>query len=187
MRYLNNAAKLCKQPHSLQRFSGQLAQIHGIVDASSHGVGGVVVGELSELPPAVFQLQWPPKITNALVTFENLQGKINNLDLEMAGLLLLWLCIEGIAQTLEHKHVALFIDNTPTIGWVERMVSQKFCIAAQLVRVLALRHSIAKMCLITPVHIPGVKNPMADIPSRKFGSNPEWYCCNDDKLLTLLV
>jgi hypothetical protein len=74
-----------------------------IMDASSHGVGRVVVGELSELLPTVLQLQWPPKITNALVTFENPWGKINNSDLEMAGLLLLWLCIEGIAQTLEHK------------------------------------------------------------------------------------
>ncbi len=26
---------------------------------------------------------------------------------------------------------------------------------------------------------------MMDIPSRSFGSNPEWYCPNDDKLLTI--
>jgi hypothetical protein len=106
-----------------------------IVDASSHGVGGVVVGELPELPPTVFRLQCPPEITNALATFDP-QGKINNSDLEMAGLLLLWLCIEGILQTLEHKHVALFSNNAPTISWVERMASRKSCIMAQLVRVL---------------------------------------------------
>jgi hypothetical protein len=33
-----------------------------------------------------------------------------------------------------------------------------------------------------PAHIPGVENQMTDIPSRSFGSNPEWQCCNDDKL-----
>ncbi len=92
-----------------------------IVDASSHGVGGVVVGEMSELPLTMFRLQQPPRITNALVMFENPQGKINNSDLEMAGLLLLWLCIEGIAQTLEHIHVALFSNSTHPllVGWRE--------------------------------------------------------------------
>jgi hypothetical protein len=83
----------------------------------------------------------------------------------MAGLLLLWLCIKGIAQTLEHKHITLFSNNTPTIGWVERMVSRKSCIMAQLVRALALRLNIEKMCPLTPVHIPGVENPMRYIPS----------------------
>jgi len=34
----------------------------GIVDASSHGVGGVVIGELSEITPTVFRLQWPEEI-----------------------------------------------------------------------------------------------------------------------------
>ncbi len=117
--------------------------------------------------------------------FEKPRGKINNLDLEMAGLLLLWLCIKGISQTLEYKHIALFSGNTPTISWVERMVSRKSCIAAQLVKALALCLNIAKMCPLTPVRIPGVENPMTDIQSWSFGSNPEWHCRNDDKLLTL--
>ena len=61
----------------------------GIVDASSHGVGGVILGELSCVPPTVFRLQWPPDISNALVSFDNPKGSITNSDLEMAGLLLL--------------------------------------------------------------------------------------------------
>ena len=60
-----------------------------IVDASSHGIGGVVVGELLELPPTVFRIQWPMEISNNLVSFNNPTGKINNSDLEMAGLLFL--------------------------------------------------------------------------------------------------
>jgi hypothetical protein len=112
----------------------------GIMDASSHGVGGVVIGKLSELPPTPFCLQCPPEKTNALVMFQNPQGKINNSDLEMAGLLLLWLCIKGIAQTLELKHIVLLSNNTATVtvGWVERMTSRKSHIAAQLVTALAL-------------------------------------------------
>ena len=88
----------------------------GIVDASSHGVRGVVLGELSGLPPTVFRLQWPADISSELVSFENPKGKIMNSDLEMAGLLLLWLCLEGVAPTLAHKHVALFGDNSPSVS-----------------------------------------------------------------------
>ena len=105
----------------------------GIVDASSHGIGGVVIGELLELPPTVFRLQWPPEITKDLVSFDNPNGKITNSDLEIAGLLLLWLCPEGIATDLAHKHIALFSDNSPSVSRVTKMASQKSRVAAQLV------------------------------------------------------
>ena len=96
----------------------------GIVDASSHGVGGVVIGELASLPPTVFRLKWPDDISSDLVSYDNPSGKINNSDLEMAGLLLLWLCIEGVAPDLAHKHIALFSDNSPTVSWVTKMASK---------------------------------------------------------------
>ena len=96
----------------------------GIVDASSYGVGGVILGELSGLPPTVFRLQWPTNITNALVSFDNPKGSITNSDLEMASLLLLWLCLEGVAPNMAHKHVALFSDNFPSVSWVTKMASK---------------------------------------------------------------
>jgi hypothetical protein len=157
----------------------------GIVDASSHGVGGVILGELSALPPTVFRLQWPTDISADLVSFSNPKGRISNSNLEMAGLLLLWLCLEGIAPDLAHKHIALFSDNSPTISWVTKMVSRKSRVAAQLVRALALRLNFKQTCPLTPVHIPGVKNALTDIPSCSFGSVKEWECNSDDDLLTL--
>ena len=39
----------------------------GIVDASSHGVGGVIVGEEKECVPTVFRMEWPPFIKEALI------------------------------------------------------------------------------------------------------------------------
>ncbi len=93
----------------------------GIVDASSHGVGGVIVGELSALPLTVFWFQWPSDISQDLVSFNNPKGTINNSNLEMAGLLLLWLCVEAIALDIAHKHIALFSDNSPMVSWVDRM------------------------------------------------------------------
>ncbi len=35
----------------------------GVVDASSHGVGSIIIGKLLECPPTVFRQQWPPDIT----------------------------------------------------------------------------------------------------------------------------
>ena len=103
----------------------------------------------------------------------------------MAGLLFLWLCLEGMVPDIAHKHVALFSDNSPTVSWVEKMASRKLRIAARVVCALALRLNVNRMCPLMPVHIPGVENALTNIPSRSFGSNPEWLCNNDSELLTL--
>jgi hypothetical protein len=121
----------------------------GIIDASSHGVGGIVIGELSETPPTVFCLEWPRDITENLVSSDNPHGSLTDSDLEMAGLLLLWLCTKAIVCDIAHKHVALFSDNLPTISWVEKMASKKLRIAAKLVRALAL-HLNVKKCARSP-------------------------------------
>jgi hypothetical protein len=61
----------------------------GFVDASRHGAGGVIIGELSPCTPTVFRWQWPPDVASDIKTFENPEGRISNSDLEMAGLVLL--------------------------------------------------------------------------------------------------
>ncbi len=66
----------------------------GIVGASGHGVGGVVVGELSNCTPVVFRWEWPAAIKNNIVLSSNPNGGLTNSDLEMAGLLMLWLVLE---------------------------------------------------------------------------------------------
>ena len=71
------------------------------------------------------------------------------------------------------------------MSWVDRLASRKSRVAARLVRALLLRLNIHRACPLTPVHIPGVENALADIPSHSFGSNPEWFCSDDFALLTL--
>ena len=105
--------------------------------------------------------------------------------LKMAGYLLLWLCMEGMAKDLCHKCIALFSDNSPSVSWVTKMASRKSQVMAQLVRALALRLNIEQTCPLTPVHIPGIKNALTDIPSRSFGSVKEWECKLDTDFLTL--
>jgi hypothetical protein len=155
-----------------------------ITDASGHGLGGVIIGENKEVPPVVFRLQWPADITASIVSDTNPEGAITNSDLEMAGLLMLWLVMEDVCD-VENAHVALFSDNSPTVHWVQRLGAKNSAIAMQLIRALALRLQLTKASPLTPMHIAGVNNSLTDIPSRSFGSDTAWHCHNDTELLML--
>ena len=157
----------------------------GITDASSHGIGGIIIGENHAVPPTVFRLEWPKDIQNNIVSFTNPHGTVNNSDLEMAGLLFLWLAMEHVCPTINGAHIALFSDNSPTVHWVQRMASRSSTIAMQLIRALALRLQLMQASPLTPLHIAGVQNAMTDIPSRSFGSEPKWFCKTDTDLKTL--
>ena len=135
--------------------------------------------------PTVFRLQWPPDVSAALVSQHNPNGTITNSDLEMAGLMLLWLTMEATCPELTGAHVALFSDNSPTVHWVERMASRQSTIAMQLLRALALRLQLLRCSPLTPLHILGIHNQMTDIPSRSFGSEQRWHCKTDKDLQSL--
>jgi hypothetical protein len=112
-------------------------------------------------------------------------GILTNSDLEMAGLLLLWLIIEEVCPSLKGSYVALFSGNSPTVGWVKRLAAKGSLVAMQLVCALAVRLKAMGASPLTPLHISGVENQMTDIPSRSFGSNPKWFCKTDADLLNL--
>ena len=159
----------------------------GITDASSLGAGGVIVGERKATPLTVFRVQWPQDITDAVISERNPMGTLTNNDLEMAGLLLLWLAMEETCGNLQHCHIALFSDNTPTVSWVQRMAAKQSVIAMQLLRILALRLQLAEASPLTPLHIAGVDNEMADIASRSFGSESKWHCTCDSDLTNMFT
>jgi hypothetical protein len=157
----------------------------GFVDASSHGAGGAVIGKQSLCVPTIFWWQWPPDVTQDIKTAENPGGNITNSDLEIAGLVLLWLTMEGICGPLKEKCLTLFNYNSPTIRWATKLTSKRSKVADHLIQALALRAKQQKACPFTPIHIAGKRMAIADIPSRSFGSNPVWHCDNDDALLRL--
>jgi hypothetical protein len=66
----------------------------GVKDASSHSVGGIIIRELSTCTPTVFCFAWPNDVTKTIVSQANPSGTITNLDLEMAGLLMLFFIME---------------------------------------------------------------------------------------------
>jgi hypothetical protein len=64
------------------------------------------------------------------------------------------------------------------------MASRSSLVAEQLIRVLALRFNLHKVCPITTLLIAGDQNAMTNIPSRSFGSEPKWHFKMDLDLLT---
>ena len=100
-------------------------------------------------------------------------------------MLLLWLVMESVCGSLKEKRVALFSDNSPTVGWVHCLATRGSMVSAHLIRALALRLKLNGTCPITPLHIAGEENSMTDIPSRSFGSKPKWHCKSNTNLLTL--
>ncbi len=155
----------------------------GVVNASSHGVGGVIIGKMSECPPTVFRLQWPPNITANVISKANPRGTLTNSDLKLAGLVLLWLMMEHVCGPLAEKRIALFSDNSPIVSWVQQMACPSSLVAEQLIRVLALHFNLQKVCPITTLHIAGDQNSMTDIPSRLFGSEQKWHFKSEHDLL----
>jgi len=144
---------MTRPTHCKELVTGWLEFI-GVKDASGYGVGGVVLGKGKECPPTVFRYEWPDDIKADLVTEDNRKGRITNSDLEMAGLLMLWLVMEEVCGPMEKQRVALFSNNDPTVSWVKRLASRHSRVAAQLIRALALRMHKQHACPLTPVHIP---------------------------------
>ncbi len=152
----------------------------GVCDALSHGIGGVIVGENKACVPSVFCWEWPQQVIDRFH-----DGHISNSNLEMPGLLLLWLVMESVCRNLREKRVTLFSNNSPTVGWVQCLTTHGSMVSAHLIRALALRLKLNRTCPITPLHIAGEENSMTDIPSRSFGNKPKSHCRSNTDLLTL--
>ncbi len=137
-------------------------------NALSHRVGGVIVGKNEACIPTVFHWEWPQEVKDLFY-----EGHISNSNLEIAGLLPLWLVMESVCGNLREKRVALFSDNSPTVGWVQRLATCGTMVSAHLIRALALRLKPNRTCPITPLHIAREENSMTDIPSWSFGRKPK--------------
>ena len=46
---------------------------------------------------------------------------------------MLWLVMEEVCPNLQAAYVALFSDNSPTVGWVKRLATRGSLVAMQLV------------------------------------------------------
>ncbi len=97
---------------------------------------GSSLGNYPSVHPLFFASEWPADIKKNIVSSSNPTGGLTKSDLEMAGLLMLWLVLEGVCPSLSEKHVTLFSDNSPTVSWVTRLASKKLLVAEHMVQAL---------------------------------------------------
>jgi hypothetical protein len=83
----------------------------GVCDALLHGVSGVIFGENEACVPTVFRWEWSQEVKDAYHAKKN-----SNSNLEMAGLLFLWLVMESVCGNLREKRVTLFSDNSSMLS-----------------------------------------------------------------------
>ena len=142
----------------------------GYCDASKLGAGGVWFSGRLHLRPTVWRHEWPAWVQDNFLSADNPTGIVTNSDLEMAGLLLHWCALEPLVH-LNHTHVAIYCDNTPTVSWVRRLNSTRSRIAARLLRALSCRLRTKRASPLSALSIAGKNNIMADVSSRTFHKN----------------
>ena len=108
-------------------------------------------------------------IRTDLVSFDNLQGRITNSDLELAALVLQEATFPFICHSPTWRDPFTGSDNTPTVAWSFQESSTINPVVADLLRIRSL---VNRQFCITPsvFYHPGHLNTMADDASR----NSSW-------------
>ena len=148
-------------------------------DACGLGAGGVWCSGTATLDPFLWQIEWPKDIQQALRTRENPQGRLSINVLELAGAVIAFLLLEHKLPTLQYKHLVTYCDNMSAVAWAYKMRTSKSATAGRLLRLLGMRIHAAKASSITPIHVAGVDNTMADIVSRAFKDGKFFHAATD--------
>ena len=154
---------MASHPTHVLQIVKALPQYVGFSDSCGIGTGGIWSSGTVIIIPVLWSLRWPPDI---IKKFQD--GLLTINDLELAGMVIHWLVLECLATTLQHKHAALFCDNSSAVSWAHKLRSSASIIAGRLLRFLGLRIHIKEASHISALGISGDDNIMADIVSRAF-------------------
>jgi hypothetical protein len=76
--------------------------------------------------------------------------------------------LECNVQSLHHKHIATFCDNTSAVAWTQRLCKSKSQVAARLLKVISIRLHKRQASSLLPMNIAGEDTTMADVVSCSF-------------------
>jgi hypothetical protein len=157
----------CPQPATSSLWTGQTKLE---LKTPQNMAWGVIIGKNKACTPTVFRIEWSEDIKQDIQTHDNPTWCLTNSDLEMAGLLFLWLVMGEVCRLSAGCHVVLFSNNSPTVSWFKWLASKGSMVAPQLLRVLALRLKAKQACPLTPFHVVDCEHLMTNIPSCLWGS-----------------
>jgi hypothetical protein len=164
---------MARRPTHVAELNQMELEYIGYCDASAFGAGGVWFGGTTPLAPSVWRVQWPADITAQVVSFANPTGKLTNSDLELAGVVLQESALEVQVGSLARAHLGIGCDNSPAVAWTTRMATRSHSpIAHRLLRGLAMRQRTVQSAPPSVFHVAGIRNTLADVPSRKIEGVP---------------
>ena len=158
---------LGSRPTHVRELVPDMPQYIAYHDAAAEGSGGVWFSVVHEMQPIVWREVFPPDIATDVKSLDNPTGTVTNSDLELAAEVLAVGVIMEMATTIKHVALGTFSDNTPTVGWIDRMASKSQSpVSGRLLRGLSYMLFWHHAGRLTTVHVNGPENVMADIASR---------------------
>ena len=156
--------------HIAELVGPDLPHIYGTVDASSRGLGGVILPCTKWVQPVVWRLAMPADLEAAVIS-----RNLTMVDCEYAGVFIQVCFMQELAEAQWGEAAGMasltFTDNSPTAGIVRRQASRANSpMPARTLRFLALRQRTLRSGPQDIMHWPGEQNEMADVPSRSFTS-----------------
>ena len=139
----------------------------GCCDASGLVAGGVWLDLASTGQNLVWRYPWTTDIIVSLVSSTNLQGTIDNSDLELAALVLQEATLLEAVPKARMAALLWGYDITPTVFWSTREASMINPVVADLLCIRAL-HSGKFFLNPSVFYHPGQENCMADDTSHSF-------------------
>ena len=91
--------------------------------ARKMGDSGVITTGLENIPFWVWQYQWTMNIQQALLTEDNTIVTLRINELEIAGMVLVWLVLEYVWHKLIFKRVGLFCNRISSVSWAYKGIT----------------------------------------------------------------
>jgi hypothetical protein len=150
---------LTSRPTHIQELVPDMPHFAGYHDAAAKGAGGIWFLFCNDTPLLVWRKEFPANIATDVVSKDT-----SNLELAVEVLAV------GVALDLinnpKHTPLGTLCNNTLTVSWIDKMASKaKSPTAGRLLRGLAFMLYCTRAGQLTTVHVPGIKNVMANIAS----------------------
>ena len=160
---------IAKNPTKVKLLVPSEPEVIIFTDASKEGIGGTIHFLNGSKKPLVFRIPHTEEIKQAIASQTKGENKTRVSDCEALALVT-GLLIAVLVCNLKEKSIALFCDNTPTVGWVRRLAA-KSQRAARLMRILAIIIHIAGVTPLISLSIAGSDNKEADYTTRHMKVN----------------
>jgi hypothetical protein len=157
---------LGSRPTHVRKLVVDMPRYAGYHDAAAEGAGRVWFLLAHEMQPLVWRLPLPRDVSNEVVSFDNLGGRLTNSDLELAAEVMGIGVILTEAPVVRQEPLGTLCDNTPTVSWIKKMASKSTTpTSGRLLQGLAFMLYCHRAGRLTTIYVPGPENVMADIAS----------------------